>query len=147
MKTIEFAGTLTIRKKKKKLKCFVTLRYKDFTVTAKGDDMSFTLPSRMQVHVQVAYVDASGNPAVVDGPVKWSSSNDASLTVAPETPDGLTATVGAVGPIGQAQVTATADADLGAGVRSLVTTMDVTIVAGEAVTGTISPVGSVEPIP
>jgi len=148
--TIEFrlGGTLTLKSKPdKKGYCLVTLRYRDFTVTARGDDMAYTLPSRMQAHVQVAYVDASGNPATVDGDVVWGSSDDnvASVTVDPT--DSTKATVGAVGPIGQVQVTASADADLGQGVRTLVTPMDVTVVAGEAVSGTISPVGPVEPIP
>jgi hypothetical protein len=40
------------------------------------------------------------------------------------------------------QITATADADLGAGVRNLVTVCDITIVAGEAVAGTIAPIGA-----
>jgi hypothetical protein len=41
---------------------------------------------------------------------------------------------------------ATADADLGDGVRELNTLLDVTLVAGEAVTGTINVVGDPQPI-
>ena len=52
-----------------------------------------------------------------------------------------------VGPIGQVQVTATADADLGAGVRNIVTPLDIVVVAGEAMSGAITPVGPAEPIP
>jgi hypothetical protein len=48
--------------------------------------------------------------------------------------------------LGTAQVVATADVDLGAGVQSLITTMDITVVAGQAVAGTISPTGPAEPI-
>jgi hypothetical protein len=44
-------------------------------------------------------------------------------------------------------MTAYADADLGERVRELATTMDVTVMAGEAVAGTITPVGEPEPIP
>lgn len=109
--------------------------------------MAYTLASRMQVHVQVAYLDAAGNPAVVDGPVAWASSNASTIDVVVDAVDSSKALVRAVGPVGQAQVTATADADLGSGVRNLVTPMDVTVAAGEAVSGTISPVGAAEPIP
>ena len=57
------------------------------------------------------------------------------------------AVVRTVGPIGQVQVTATADADLGAGVRNIVTPLDIVVVAGEAMSGAITPVGPAEPIP
>ena len=122
----------------------VTLRYDNFQVTAIGDHMAYTLASGMQVHVKVAYVDAAGNPATVDGPVDWESSDEAVATVTPEDLD--TAVVKAIGPTGQVQITAIADADLGQGVREIITPMDVTVAAGEAVAGTISPVGPAEPI-
>jgi hypothetical protein len=123
----------------------VTLRYRDFVVTARGNEMAYTLASGMQVHVKVAYVDAAGNPAVVDGPVTWSSSDETLATVAVEGTD--TALVKTIGPTGQCQVVATADADLGSGVREVITPMDLTIAAGEAVSGVISPVGPAEPQP
>ena len=37
--------------------------YDGFTIKAKGDAMAYTLPVDKQVHVQVTYVDAGGNPA------------------------------------------------------------------------------------
>jgi len=67
--------------------------------------------------------------------------------VTPQTGDSTIVTVVPVGPTGQIQITATADADLGAGVRNLVTVCDIQIVAGEAVAGTISPVGAPTPKP
>jgi hypothetical protein len=51
------------------------------------------------------------------------------------------------GALGQCQVTATADADLGAGVTALITNADIEIVSGQAVAGTISPVGAPQPLP
>jgi len=149
-KTVDFSlsGTLVVRKKKKsKIICFVTIGQGAFSVTARGEDMSYTLASGMQVHVKISYVDKNGNPAVVDGDVAWATSNTATLDVVVDPADSMLATVQAIGPTGQAQVTATADADLGDGVRELVTTMDVDVVAGEAVAGTIAPVGSAESIP
>jgi hypothetical protein len=126
--------------------CYVTLRYDGFTIKARGDEMSYTLPADKQVHMQVAYVDANGNPAAVDGAVAWDSSNDTIVTVEADSTDSTKVTVRAAGKVGNAQVTAIADADLGAGVRELTTTMDVSVVAGEAVAGTITPAGPPEPI-
>lgn len=123
---------------------FFTIRYQNFTITAKADKMAYTLASGTQVHVKVAYVDAAGNPAVVDGAVAWASSDNSIATVTLESDD--VALVKAVGPTGQVQITATADADLGSGTREIITPMDVTVAAGEAVAGTISPVGPAEPI-
>jgi|SRR5215475_14291576 len=146
-KTVQFklGGTLTLLEEEAGY-CLVTVRYGAFTITARGNHMSYTLPSRMQVHAQVAYVDAAGNPAVVDGDVTWASSNDLIVAVTTNTADTTKVLIAGVGLAGQAQVTATADADLGDGVRTLVTTMDVEVIAGEAVAGTITPVGAAEPI-
>jgi hypothetical protein len=127
--------------------CFVTVRYQGFTIKAKGDAMAYTLPADKQVHVQVSYVDAGGNPAAVDGDVTWDSSNETIVEIVVDAADSTKAIVRAAGKVGSAQVTAYADADLGDGVREIATTMDVTVMAGEAVAGTITPVGEPEPIP
>lgn len=149
MTTVRFqlGGQLSFVTEPSKAGCLVTLHYRDFTVTARGNDMAYTLPVDMQVHVQVEYVDAHGNPAAVDDEVTWASSDATIIAVSADATDSTKATVRAVGKVGQAQVTATADADLGEGIKSLVTTMDVTSVAGEAVAGTITPVGAAEPVP
>jgi len=146
MTTVAFklGGTLEILTEPSKAGCFVTLRYGAFTVTARGEDMAYTLGSGMQVHLKVSYVDAAGNPALVDGPVAWASSDVTVATVAAESDS--TALVKTVGPVGQVQISATADVDLGAGVKNLVTPMDLTVAAGEAVAGTIAPVGPAEPV-
>jgi hypothetical protein len=124
----------------------LTINYGRFTITAKGDVM-YTLPVDMLVQMQVAYMDSENNPAAVDGPVAWSSSDDTLATVAADANDSTLVTVTPVGPLGQVQITATADADLGAGVRNLVTVSDIQLVAGEAVAGTITPVGAPTPKP
>ena len=120
----------------------LTITYQRFTITAKGDRFMFTLPVDDAVQMQVTYVDAEGNPAKVDGPITWASSDE---TLAEVEVDSVDSSVTPVGPTGQVQVTATADADLGAGVRELITVCDISLVAGEAVAGTIQPVG--EPFP
>ena len=109
--------------------------------------MAYTLPIDKFIEVQVAYVDAKGNPAVVDGDVTWASSNTAVLKVTVDPDDSTIATVTPQGALSAAQVVATADADLGAGVKQLITTLDINMVSGEAVAGTISVVGDPQPIP
>lgn len=124
----------------------VTTRIDRFTVTAQGNQMAYTLPIDRMITVQVAYLDSGGNPAPVQA-VAWSASNDTLLTVAPDANDDTTCAVTPIGPLGSCQVVATADADLGAGVTNVLTTLDITLVAGEAVVGTINVVGDPQPIP
>jgi len=107
--------------------------------------MAYTLMVDYSLKVTVAYVDAYGNPARVDGDVTWASSDDTIASVTTDPANTFNAMVAAQTKTGQAQITATADADLGDGVRNLITLMDVTVVAGEAVAGTITPQG--DPIP
>jgi hypothetical protein len=123
----------------------VTARFGQFTATGVGD-MAYTLPVGMQVEAQVAYVDAGGNAAAVDGEVAWASSDATIASVTVDANDSTIVTIGAVGAVGNAQVTATADADIGAGTKSLVTLLDITVVAGEAVAGTINITGTPSPI-
>jgi hypothetical protein len=124
----------------------LTISYDGFTVTAEGNHVMYTLPVDKLVSMQVSYVDAQGNPATIDGEVSWASSDAGILAVKVDTEDSSIVTVTPVGAVGQTQVTATADADLGAGVRNLITVCDIEVVSGEAVAGTIAPLGEAEPI-
>lgn len=126
-------------------KQFVTIAYAGFTVKTEGDKVMYTLPADHTVRMQVAYVDAAGNPAAIDGDVAWSSSDEAVAAVETDAADSTICTVRPMGATGNVQVLATCDADLGSGVRELITTADISIVAGEAVAGTIQPVGEPEP--
>jgi hypothetical protein len=114
--------------------------------TATGENMSYTLPDEMMVYLQVGYVDAKGNPATVDGDTTWTSSHDDIAEVHVNPDDSTQAQVWGKG-IGQAQITTSADADLGEGVRQILATLDINVVAGEAVTATITPSGEPQPIP
>jgi len=145
-KAIEFklGGVLTLLSESEGY-CLVTVRFGAFSITARGENMAYTLPVDNGIKVKVSYVDNHGNPAVVDGDVTWASSDEQIARVAADTADSMSAIVEAQSKVGQCQITATADADLGAGVRELVTLMDLTVVAGEAVAGSIEPVGN--PIP
>jgi hypothetical protein len=147
-RTVNFqlGGKLIISLDDERAGAIVTLRYDGFTVTARGDDMAYKLPNDMVVRCQVSYVDAKGNPAQVDGEVTWDSSNQTIATVKVDSGDSSQVVVTPAGNIGQAQISATADADLGEGTTELITTMDIEVVAGSAVAGTIAPVGEPEPI-
>jgi len=109
--------------------------------------MAYNLPNDHFVDVQVAWTDAKGNPAQVDGPTSWNTSDQ---NIAGVDADGTDSTKARVTPganIGNAQVSASADADLGQGVTTITCLMDVTVVAGQAVAGTITPAGPPQPLP
>jgi hypothetical protein len=106
--------------------------------------MAYTLPADKQVQLKISYLDANGNPATVDDAgVTWDSSDEDIASCQPTTGEEVSLIPGTK--IGNCQISAKADADLGEGVRELVTLLDVIVVGGEAVTGTIEPVG--EPVP
>jgi hypothetical protein len=127
-------------------KQLMTIEYEQFSIIVEGDHVMYTLPVDHQVAMEVTYVDANNNPAKVDGAVGWVSSDTTIATVTVDSQDSAICSVVPVGKAGQVQVTATADADLGAGVRSLVTICDIEVVAGEAVAGSIQPLGEAQPI-
>jgi len=116
------------------------------TSTTGKDKMAYTLPIDKQVEVAVQWLDAKGNPAAVDGAVAWSTSDTTIADVTVET-DTSRATIVPGTNLGTAQISAAADADLGAGVTEVICVLDVTVVAGQAVSGTISPTGPAVPIP
>lgn len=82
--------------------------------------------------LSITPVDSKGNPAEVDGAPEWSVADPALLTI-DVAPDGMSATIAAVGPLGSTQVNVTADADLGAGTEPVSGVLDVTVQAGKAV--------------
>jgi hypothetical protein len=144
--TIGGSLDLVLRQPEPETVAILTVTYEGFTAKAKGDQM-YTLPSDHYINVSVAYVDASGNAAVVDGDPVWQSSDTAIITVAVNPTDAFQASVTPVGPAGTAQVHITADADVGQGVQELVTLFDVSVAAGTAVAGTVSVVGDPQPKP
>lgn len=90
------------------------------------------LTDKQEVDLSVAFTSKAGNPAKVDGTPAWVSSNEAVVTVVAAA-DGLSVVAKAVGPLGTAQVSVSADADLGEGVRLITGTFDITVEASEAV--------------
>ena len=105
----------------------------------------YNLPIDHTVKMQVSYTDSAGNPATVDGDVEWFPANPEIAKIEVDESDSTICKVIPVKP-GRTQVSAKADADLGEGVKELLTVCDIMIVAGEAVAGSIQPTGEQEPI-
>lgn len=93
--------------------------------------MPLILTDSQKVHLSVSPVNAAGNLAPVEAPV-WSSS-DESVVVIVVGEDGLSADVVTTGKLGSAQVRFSCDAKIGEGESALLATLDVQVVAGQAV--------------
>lgn len=96
-----------------------------------GDLRMLKITDSQNVTLTIKPVDKKGNPAPVDGVPVWATSDDTKATVAPAV-DGLSAVVSAVGPLGAVQISVSADADLGTGVKSITGLLDIEVIAGEA---------------
>jgi hypothetical protein len=93
--------------------------------------MLITITNEQKILVTLAPSTASGKQATLDGAPVWEvSGGDA--TIEPSE-DGLSCTL-ISGEVGNSQITVTADADLGEGVRSLTDTIDLAVVSAEAST-------------
>jgi hypothetical protein len=99
--------------------------------------LNMILTDIQKVSLSIQVVDAVGNPAAVEGAPVWTSSDPTVLTVTAAA-DGMSADAVAVGPLGTAQVSVVADADLGTGVTNIAGTLDVQVVASQAVGLTIA---------
>jgi hypothetical protein len=100
--------------------------------------MAFILTDVQKVTLSVQPVDAAGNPAALDGAPVWTSTDPSVLDVVASA-DGLSAVATAVGPLGTAQISVLADADLGAGVITITGVLDVQVMASQAVSFSITP--------
>jgi hypothetical protein len=103
----------------------------------KGENMAVSLPAGYFAPVSVQWVDAYGNPAPVQGDTAWASSDPTIAEVTVGTGNSLVATIHSLGPIGNVSVQATADADMGEGVKAITAALDVTVIGGQASGGTI----------
>ena len=93
------------------------------------------LPDDKTVAASVAFTDAKGKPAKVDGVPVWASDNEDAATVVAAA-DGMSAVV-SPGALANpepwtANITVTADADLGAGMTPIIGTGSVTVTGGTA---------------
>lgn len=98
------------------------------------------MTATQQCALALEITDSHGNPAQVDGVPAWSSADDGKVSVEPSA-DGMSATIFAEGPMTTApvQISVTADADMGEGIKPLVGLLDVTIIGGEATVIAITP--------
>lgn len=94
---------------------------------------AFRLTEEQEVDAELSAFTASGNPARIDGVPRWSSSDSSVVKVTPDS-TGMKAVISAVGPIGTAQISIAADADMGSGVREIFQLQEIEVVAAEATT-------------
>jgi len=96
------------------------------------------LPDDKSVSATVAFADAKGNAAQVQGAPSWTVDPPDSVVTMAGAADGLSATFTPVGPLGSAQVSVSADADLGDGVTTITGLGTIEVIAGTAVTASIN---------
>jgi hypothetical protein len=99
-----------------------------------GDNMALVLSVIQKVGLSLQPVDAEGNPALVED-VRWAVANPEVATLI-VSDDNLTAELIA-NTVGSTQVSVQVDAHIGEGVNVLVGSLDVQVVAAEAVSITI----------
>lgn len=97
-----------------------------------GGRIMLVLTNVQQVTLTLEALDQYGNVAKIDGVPAWQVSDPAIGTITPAA-DGLSAVFVTTAVLGTIQVSAQADADLGAGVRPLTATLDIAVEASEAV--------------
>jgi hypothetical protein len=99
------------------------------------DEIVLQLTDMQKVKIGIQPVDGAGNPAPIDRLPTWAigGANPEVLT-AEVSADGLSCQVVTVGPLGSAQVQVSADADLGEGIVPIAGTLDIDVVASQAVT-------------
>jgi hypothetical protein len=110
----------------------------DIMLTVKDTDVPGT------VHVTIAYKDAKGRAAKVDGVPTWSTDNASVIDSITPAADGMTADLHITDNTGAAQLTIDADADLGAGTVSLQSVDVVSVIPSDAVAADIT-FGAVTP--
>jgi hypothetical protein len=96
------------------------------------------LPDDKKVGLSIQPVDAKGNPAQLQGDPKWSVADETIATVTPVAGQSLRADLTPGTKLGTTQVNVSGDADLGEGVTTIAGTLDVQVVAGQAVSLQIS---------
>lgn len=121
-----------------KLLAIASTRKPRARVLNRESDMRFVMTDSQTAEISISAVDKRGNPATVEN-VVFASSDDTILEVVQDPADPMKATIRAVGGIGSAQVNVTADGRMGDEESPIAGTLDVDVVAGDAVGFTISP--------
>lgn len=112
--------------------------------------MATMVPAGNQINLAVQFLKPNGQPGIVDGIPVWASADETFFTLVDTAADGLASKgrhMGNETAAGQVvQLTCTADADLGTGVRPVVAMIELEAGAAEVTTAVITP-GALEPIP
>jgi hypothetical protein len=106
-----------------------------------GDSMSLTVKDTDvpgTVDVTIAFKDAKGRAAKVDGVPTWVASDTSIVDNITPAADGLSAKLHVTDNTGASQVTVSADVDLGSGVTSTDFVDTVSVIAGDAVAAEFS---------
>lgn len=123
-----------------------TLRAREFSISLNGEFSMNMKDDASPVSASVTWTDSRGKKAVVQaGSLTMESDNPNLVAVSGDEASGFTVAPGALdgvdadenGVLGTATITATADADLGDGVKQVSAVGAVTIVAGDAAVGEI----------
>jgi|WetSurMetagenome_2_1015567.scaffolds.fasta_scaffold251929_3 hypothetical protein len=104
-------------------------------VLTKVDKMFLKVNQALPLTITIK--DKFGNDAKVDGAPVWAVT-DAALADIVASEDGMSATLTPIGPIGSFKVQVSADADLGAGVSTIMGELDIDLLAGDAVAVSIA---------
>jgi hypothetical protein len=99
--------------------------------------MALILTDEQKVKLTAGFFTKAGNVAQVDGAPVWTSSDPTIVAVVADA-GGFSAYAITSGPLGTVQVSVTADADLGEGVRSVTGIIDIEVRPAEAVTAGIA---------
>lgn len=100
--------------------------------------MAFQINDGDEVPLALEVFDRDGNPAAIDGDPQGASSDTSLIMVRVENGEIVAATVPGPG-LGTATVTVTVDADRGEGVTSISASLDLEVIAGDAVAINIVP--------
>lgn len=104
----------------------------------KNTTMSKTvLSDEQECDLRVEFLTQAGHPAKVDGNPAWESSNPNVAEVIPDPTNPFAVIVRRGAELGSAQISVTADADLGAGTRPVAVVHEVEVIAAEAVSANI----------
>jgi hypothetical protein len=126
-----------------------TFAFNGVVFKATGDTMSLTVKDTEvpgTCTVTVAFTDAKGKPAAVDGVPVWTVDSTSVVDTITPAADGMSAVLHITDNIGAALVTVDADADLGSGVTDVKVSDTVSVIAGDAVAGNFT-FGAVTPDP
>ena len=123
-----------VNQKPNGLRAVTTLTHQDSQLTVIGENMAESIQIGHIGTISVEWKDATGATVKVDGPTQWDSTDDSIITVEVASGNPQIANWHTVG-LGNASILATADADLGDGVKKVTATTDFTVIPGEAVGG------------